>query len=509
MAGLDPSIILSGKPPEQIDLGNVLANVMQLKKQNAELQAQQQTIQQQNALKQALTAPDAVDPKTGLPTTNTLAKVMSIDPTKGIALADQLGQAEQRQATAEHTKSETQTAQRKLYTQQVGDALSVYDGELASGDVPPAIAERNMRASLVDQIDGMSISQPDKDRLKKVAAEAPLPALRTYAMSDQLKEETEKLKAERTPMVMGGKPVLLDKTGKVYDPQTGKETSVTGPIEKPEAAGEEKRLAQQARAEDARIHHEDVMEGLAEKRLEQAEHERQPNLSPQAVDLVADQVLAGDKSALANLGRGRQGAEDLAAIRNRVAEKATAKGLKGTDLANINAAFGGEQAAARTMAVQERKLGAVEAAADNAAKLYTDAYKGLGPVSDLKPLNAFIQTGEAQVSDPKLKRAMVAAQGLATEYASAMNRGGAPHVDDMKYARNLIAKAIQEGPEANKAMVDQIRAEIQGVRRANERVTSETTGGYSTEASAPGAPKSETKRLKYNPATGTLDSVGG
>lgn len=43
-------------------------------------------------------------------------------------------------------------------------------------------------------------------------------------------------------------------------------------------------------------------------------------LSPDGIDLRANQVLSGEKGALANLGRGRQGAEDVVRITNRAAE---------------------------------------------------------------------------------------------------------------------------------------------------------------------------------------------
>ena len=55
----------------------------------------------------------------------------------------------------------------------------------------------------------------------------------------------------------------------------------------------------------------------------------------------------------------------------------------------------------------------------------------------------------------------------------------------MEYARKLIVDAIKEGPGANKAMVDQIRAEIQGVRRANERAAEEAQGSDYGDKSAP------------------------
>lgn len=69
-------------PPAGPNLGNVfsLADMAQ------QIQARQQATQSQNALKQILGQPGAIDPQTGQPSANALAAVMRVDPNTGMKL---------------------------------------------------------------------------------------------------------------------------------------------------------------------------------------------------------------------------------------------------------------------------------------------------------------------------------------------------------------------------------------------------------------------------------------
>lgn len=141
---IDASIPLSVQTP-QVDLGQIMGNALKLR-------AMKQEIQTQNALKQIFAQPDAVDPKTGQPTANTLAKVTRISPETGLKLTASVAEAQERQAQTEHAQSETQKAQAQAARDQLSESLGVYDADLKSGTVDPKEAERTLKTGLHDWI---------------------------------------------------------------------------------------------------------------------------------------------------------------------------------------------------------------------------------------------------------------------------------------------------------------------------------------------------------------------
>lgn len=223
---LDPQIALQTQTP-QIDLGSIYGAAMQLRQLHDQIQTQ-------NALKAVAQQPGAIDDKTGGFTTNALAQIMKISPQEGMKAAAASGEAEQRAASAAHTNSETQTAKMKGLKDAINDGLSVLDPALASGNTAQPIAESAFRQSLVDHINGLSISQAEKDYYNKLATESPLAKIRSFAMSAEARDNEKKLTDERSPMIINNQPGFVDKAGNTYDAQ-GKPVTATS-IERPAAA---------------------------------------------------------------------------------------------------------------------------------------------------------------------------------------------------------------------------------------------------------------------------------
>lgn len=192
-----------------------------------------------------------------------------------------------------------------------------------------------------------------------------------------------------------------------------------------------------------------------------------PSLDDDTLDFLAERALRGDRTALQNMGRGAQGAANLVAVNQRVAQKAKARGLTGGDLASINADYQGQVAGLRTSGTISARI---ENAAAEAAELAPLALAASEKVarSGLLPFGRAEIMFNKNTNNPALNEFATANIGLATAYAGAMARGGKSTVSDMEHAREILSTA--KNHEAYKAIVGQIELEIQAAQRAPQRV---------------------------------------
>jgi hypothetical protein len=193
----------------------------------------------------------------------------------------------------------------------------------------------------------------------------------------------------------------------------------------------------------------------------------EPSLDDDTLEFLADRALRGDRTALQNLGRGGQGAANLVAVNQRVAQKAKAQGLTGGDLASINADYQGQVAGLRTSGTISARI---ENAAAEAAELAPLALAASEKVarSGLLPFGRAEMMFNKNTNSPAMNEFATANIGLATAYAGAMARGGKSTVADMEHAREILSTA--KNHEAYKAIVGQINLEIQAAQRAPQRV---------------------------------------
>lgn len=212
-------------------------------------------------------------------------------------------------------------------------------------------------------------------------------------------------------------------------------------------------------------------------------------MSDEAADFSADQILAGDKSPLQNLGRGQQGAQNLVKLRQTVTSKAIARGLKGSDLAALNAEFAGLQAGERTLGTRTAN---VEMAASEAQNLIPLALNASANVkrTDYPTLNKVILAAKQGTGDENVVRLGVAVNGLVNTYARAISPTGNPTVSDKDHAREILDKAWANGQFA--AAVNQMQQEIGAARKSPGSVRGEfraaISGGEPGMANVPDAP---------------------
>lgn len=208
-------------------------------------------------------------------------------------------------------------------------------------------------------------------------------------------------------------------------------------------------------------------------------------LDPLAIRTTAQQYLAGDSGALANIGRGAQGAKNLVLVRNEISRQANAAGMNGADIAGKVAEFGGMKAGQRTLGTRTANI---EVAATEAAELAPLALEASSKVqrSGLLPFGKAQIMFDTQTNDPNLRQFAMANTALANAYGQVMSRGGVASVSDKEHARELLATSFDQPSYA--AAVEQLQAEIRAAQRAPGKVRKEMSAAVSGRASDHSAP---------------------
>lgn len=188
-----------------------------------------------------------------------------------------------------------------------------------------------------------------------------------------------------------------------------------------------------------------------------------PSLSPDALNSVAERMVAGDQGAMAGLGFGNAGAANRAAVQERVTEILKAKGLTGADLAASVAGYMGERAGARTAGTREANV----SMAVNEAKLFMPlAVTASDKVNrtQFPTLNSIIQAVEKGTGDEDIVRLSVATNSLINAYSRAVTPTGVPTEGNQMRARELLDKAWSAGQY--RAAVDQLMQEMVAAQKS-------------------------------------------
>jgi len=459
----DPSIILQAQSP-QLDIGAIFKQAYQLK----EMKQQQES---RNALRGLFSNPANLDPKTGTPTSNALIQYSRVDPKGAMELREQAASIEDRNALKDERRVKAMD-DREDHLQEVRlTALTTYKDALARG-LPKEAA---MAAGQTELATGIG-------EMKKSGR---------WSEEEQSSFQTD------------------------FDPsriQARYDASKEGRTAKHQATVEEETRKRDAEA----VRRDDLIEGSREANLgERSRHDRveetqggerivmakdkagggKPNLSDEAVNLLADQYLSGDKSVFQNLGRGAQGAADIAALRNKVADKMIAQGKGGAEVATTLAEYAGLTAGERALGTRTANVGMAVNEASQFAELSRTAYKKL-PRGQFLPFNKLEQFAEKQTSSPEQASAYAADNSFINAYARAVNPSGVPTESDKKHARDMLNTA--QSTEAHDAVLDQLQKEMAAAIKSPEHVRQELSAGRGGTPSAGSPPVS---LLKENTIT--------
>jgi len=182
-----------------------------------------------------------------------------------------------------------------------------------------------------------------------------------------------------------------------------------------------------------------------------------PSLTPAAIKFGGEQLARGDKSVLANLGRGAQGAENVTALRNEAVNYALAHDIDPRKAMDAAAEYMGQQAGERTLGTQEANAMTAGTEASNALLIGRGANAAL-PRGNFVPVNQAIQAWQSGNSDPRLAKFGQAMATIANTYARAVNPKGLPHEAVVSDTLKRLSSA--QGPEALNAILDIMQQEI-------------------------------------------------
>jgi len=221
-------------------------------------------------------------------------------------------------------------------------------------------------------------------------------------------------------------------------------------------------------------------------------------ISDAGLHLMVDQYLAGDKSALTNLGRGAQSAQNITRFRNMLAETAEARGITGPMLAEKMASFNAYAAAQRALAQRETNLGVATQELVNFSGPALAASQAVKR-GNWVPVNKINQDVQALQSNPDLRELSDRTAGLITAYAQVISRTGVPTVHAQERAADLLNKA--ESVEAYERGVDTLISEADLAEKAPDQIRQKFKAEFL------GTPAPEREQSKSGPSGTTSSGV--
>ena len=197
-------------------------------------------------------------------------------------------------------------------------------------------------------------------------------------------------------------------------------------------------------------------------------------LTPQTLDFMAKQVLAGDFTPYQNLGRGVQGSRNLVQLRERVQQLATGQQISPTELATRGAEYQGLKAGERVLGGRTATFGMAVNEAMQMADLVTQASKNF-PRGQYPMANIALRSYETQTGDPNVVKFGAALNSFINAYSRAISPTGVPTVADKEHARQMLNTA-QTDEQVN-AVIGQLKLEMEAAGRAPGMVRQEFRKG--------------------------------
>lgn len=240
---------------------------------------------------------------------------------------------------------------------------------------------------------------------------------------------------------------------------------------------------------DEQERHNREMEGQGRTKIQRTAN---GGLTSATVDDLAEQVAAGDTSAIQGLSK-----QDKAAVRNRVADNHEIAGVTGADQAAKNAEFMGIKAGQRTLGQRQANIDMAVQEAQNIMPILREASKKV-PRGKFTSWNQLFQIADGQTSNPELLQFAQAAKSFANIYTRATVPGASSVFDREEAVKHLpiytsdesfqkVLDIMAQEMAAAKASPHQVRQDLSSSVTGSDRATLPTGG---QPPSAPGAPAS-------------------
>lgn len=201
----------------------------------------------------------------------------------------------------------------------------------------------------------------------------------------------------------------------------------------------------------------------------------EPTLSPSTRRKMAEQYLAGDKSVMTNLGRGAQGAANVVALREAIADVADEMGMEGPDIALRMQEFMGLGAAQRALGTRTANFGIAKEEAYKMADLVTET-SAMFPRTDFIPVNKALVAYEKNTGDVPVRQFGAAINSFINAYARAISPTGAPTVSDKDHARAMLSEA--DSHAAVQGVISILKREMEAAGAAPGTVKEQIRSGF-------------------------------
>jgi hypothetical protein len=498
--GVDPNIALqAGRNLPQP--GPNWDQVQAMQRTAISLQQAQQVQDAHNALKTLYTNPKNFDPKTFQPTQEAWGQLFRVSPAAGMDLRNNLATLQQKQAVIANQQQEANSGWVKRGLDEVGKpALDEYNSAI-SENVPPQVAIQRAQKVYTDNMKTLQDSgMPDVLKSQMSPTFDPI-RIGKNLQTIQQQQAAENLKKEGYQPVVQASPTgqpqqVWAAPGKPTLDMAGNQITPTGMPEvkkgdEPDLYTVKDKDGNQVTARRAvsggfvNDETSKPIPGATEPRkIGTAISPGSSQLSPEAIKQIADQYLAGDKSALQGLGWGAVGSVNRAAIRDELAKR----GASGTDIAAAIAEFGGIQAGERALGTRSASLGMALSEARIFAPMALESSNKIDR-TQYPTLNSVILAAEKGTGGEEVARFNVANRSLIGVYSQVLRRGGAPSDQADREATSLLEQAYSKGQYA--AAVDQIMKEATGAQAAPATVREELRGAITGKPSSFGVPTPE------------------
>lgn len=460
MAG-DQNIGLRGKEPATVDVAGEMSKAYTLTSQMDKQQKDAQAAQDKQLLQEALkNGADMSTPDGALALAEQLkGQVAPATYTNLLKAHDELKttavEAETKLAQMDTAKLNQMQKQGDYAIENLSTLLSTYDKTVSEKGVPAA--QQDYDAAKLKTIETMRQSKLIPEPMLAQLGNLSAPELKAKVESSKFWQE--KLKAAAALKTEGAKAGF-------YEAQTKEKTLG-------------KDLTSVMAIQDAMDNGEITPEQGAAL-IKKAESKGTPpavaSMTPDAINMAAERVLAGDTTALQNLGRGAQGGENIAQINNRVAEIAKAKGLSPDSVLKARALLKAAGQGLNTLATRSAKI---DAAAIEVDKFADNALGALDKVSrgDILPINDIIRKVSEGSGSPEEVDFATYVKSLSGAYASVISRGN-PTVNSQQEADAIIRKDYSK-PQF-RVMVAALKKEASAVqassKQAGENIIEESFG---------------------------------
>ena len=225
----------------------------------------------------------------------------------------------------------------------------------------------------------------------------------------------------------------------------------------------------------------------------------EPTLSPETQRKMAEQYLSGDKGVMQNLGRGAQGAANVVALRETIAQVAEGRGLSGADIAAKQSEFMGMNAAQRALGTRQANFGLAKSEAYEMADLVTETSEAVSR-TQFMPINKALNAYNTNTGSTEIREFGAALNSFINAYARAISPVGTPTVSDKDHARAMLSTA--DSHEQVLAIMGQLKKEMDAAGRAPGIVKKEIREGFTKDNAGAAKPAGAPKYQEGQTATG-------